>query len=137
MNIHEQIKQSVLNSFIYGETSGLESDYSARLLTNHPERGQKVYTTINRELEHCDEFSLSVAFITLSGLQLFKPVLRELEQRGIRGRILTTNYLAFTQPEALRQLLQFENIELRMYVCQGEDGFIPKDTFSPTRTKRA
>ena len=129
MNIHEQIKQSVLNSFIYGETSGLESDYSARLLTNHPERGQKVYTTINRELEHCDEFSLSVAFITLSGLQLFKPVLRELEQRGIRGRILTTNYLAFTQPEALRQLLQFENIELRMYVCQGEDGFHTKGYF--------
>jgi superfamily II DNA or RNA helicase len=34
--------------------------------------------------------------------------------RGVRGRVLVSAYQTFTQPEALRALRQFPNIELRM-----------------------
>lgn len=40
--------------------------------------------------------------------------LKTLEENGFRGRILTSTYLNFTQPEALRRLLQFDHLELRI-----------------------
>lgn len=129
MNTYEKLRQSLESSFLSGSEKNQDAAFSARLLTNHPEKNEKVFLTLERELENCTEFSLSVAFITESGLQLFKPVLRKLQEKGIRGRILTTNYLAFTEPKALSQLLQFENIELRMYVCQNNEGFHTKGYF--------
>lgn len=129
MKTEEIIRQSLEQSFLYSNENITDSRYSVRLLTNHPKKNEKVFLTLERELENCTEFALSVAFITLSGLQLFKPVLKRLQQKGVRGRILTTNYLAFTQPEALKTLLQFDNIELRMYVCENNEGFHTKGYF--------
>ena len=41
--------------------------------------------------------------------------LPELEKRNVPGRILTTDYLAFSDPVALDTLAGLSNIELRMY----------------------
>ena len=41
--------------------------------------------------------------------------LKELERRGIPGRILTTDYLTFSDPVALDTLAGLSNVELRMY----------------------
>ena len=41
--------------------------------------------------------------------------LRELERRGIKGRILTTDYLCFSDPYALDRLAALKNVELKMY----------------------
>ena len=129
MKTFELIEQSARRSFVSGEDKQLDSTYSAKLLTNDTKRNEKVFLTLEQELETCTEFSLSVAFITLSGLQLFKPVLKMLHDKGVPGRILTTNYLAFSQPEALRQLMQFDNIDLRMFVCENNEGFHTKGYF--------
>jgi HKD family nuclease len=40
--------------------------------------------------------------------------LKELQNREITGQILVSQYLNFTQPEALKRLLQFKNIDLRI-----------------------
>jgi HKD family nuclease len=40
--------------------------------------------------------------------------LEVLRERGIKGKILVSQYQDFTEPEALKTLLQFENIELRI-----------------------
>ena len=128
MNNRELLRQSVEYSFLQSADT-LDSRYAAKLLTNDAGKNEKVFLTLERELESCSEFALSVAFITQSGLQLFKPVLRQLQKKGIRGRILTTNYLAFTQPEALKTLLEFDNIELRMFVCENNEGFHTKGYF--------
>ena len=37
----------------------------------------------------------------------------ELEAKGIKGKIITTDYLNFTEPEALRKLNSFSNIEVK------------------------
>ena len=41
--------------------------------------------------------------------------LKELERKGVQGRILTTDYLTFSDPAALDTIAKLSNIELRMY----------------------
>ena len=68
-----------------------------------------------------------MAFITVDGLQLFKEVFRELKERNVKGRILTTDYLCFTQPKALEEIRDlFPNIQVRMYKCEALSGFHTK-----------
>jgi superfamily II DNA or RNA helicase len=89
-------------------------EYRPQLLVNDKLTGKKVLTTIERELRLCDEFWFSVAFITTSGVATLINTLIELEKSGVKGKILASQYLNFTQPEALRRLKQFSNIELRI-----------------------
>ena len=67
-----------------------------------------------RQLDDCERFDFYVAFVTTGGIACIKQSLLEAENSGKGGRILVSDYLTFTEPEALRQLLQFENIELRV-----------------------
>ncbi|MBM6875888.1 DUF3427 domain-containing protein, partial [Fusobacterium mortiferum] len=39
---------------------------------------------------------------------------KDLEVRGVKGKVLTGDYLTFTQPKALKKLLEFKNIELKV-----------------------
>ncbi len=89
--------------------------YRPQFITNDYKRGVKVLTHIENELMHCDEFSISVAFINRSGFVELSETLRELEQRGVKGRILTTDYLCFSDPYGLDRLAALKNIELKMY----------------------
>ena len=95
--------------------SSCESDptYSPSFLSNS--RGQKVLTAIEKELEGCDDFFISVAFITKGGVALLSGTLEELAKQGIKGRILTTDYLMFSEPGALDQLASLNNLDLRIF----------------------
>lgn len=97
-----------------------------RFLSNNHLEGQKILSVIDDELSSCDEFSISVAFITKGGITPLLQTLRELERRRVKGRILTTDYLMFSEPEALKKLSQFSNIELKMYRVQNGPGFHTK-----------
>jgi HKD family nuclease len=57
---------------------------------------------------------ISVAFITNSGVTILLNTLSDLEQRGVKGRIVASQYQNFTDPIALKRLLHFQNIELRI-----------------------
>lgn len=72
---------------------------------------------LEKELSKCDRFIISVAFISKSGLASLKQTLLELENRGIPGKILTTDYLTFTEPSALRALCRYKNIEVKLFRC--------------------
>ena len=89
-------------------------DYQPELLINQRQPPRKVLSSILYEFENCNEFFISVAFVTTSGVAVIINTLKNLEERGVRGKILVSQYLNFTQPEALRRLLQFKNIELRI-----------------------
>lgn len=65
---------------------------------------------------HCDEFQISVAFITEGGITPLLQTLKELETKGVKGQILTTDYLCFSEPKALRKLNDLSNVEVKMYV---------------------
>ena len=84
------------------------------LIINHPKRGEKVLTSLLSELETSIGFYFSVAFITTSGVACIIEQLKRLEEAGVKGKILTSQYLNFTQPDALARLLQFANLEVRI-----------------------
>ena len=85
--------------------------YQHKLISN---REEKIVSLIRRELENCDEFIISVAFVTLGGVTMILEQLKDLEVRGVKGKVLTGDYLTFTQPKALKKLLEFKNIELKV-----------------------
>lgn len=87
--------------------------YSPQLLTNRG--GQKVLTAIEKELKGCDDLFISVAFITMGGIAPLLGTLKDLEKRGIKGRILTTDYLTFSDPRALDKLNSLNNLELKVF----------------------
>ena len=93
-----------------------KKEYCPSLLTNNKKTGRKILTTINKHLLKCDEFWFSVAFVTTSGVSTLINTLEELEKKGVKGKLLVSQYLNFTQPEALRKLLKFKNIELKIAV---------------------
>lgn len=86
-----------------------------KLIINDYNRGSKVLGNIVAELTKCDEFMISVAFITSSGLVPLLETLKQLERKGVKGKILTTDYLNFSEPKALKKLLEFSNIEVKLY----------------------
>lgn len=101
--------------------------YRPQFISNDYKNGRKVLSTIEDELLHCDSFSISVAFITMGGITPLLQTLRTLEDKGIHGKILTTDYLAFSDPKALDKLATFSNIELKMYlVPDSKNGFHTK-----------
>ena len=85
---------------------------SSELIANG--EGRNVLSAIEDGLRNCDEFLISVAFITPEGLLTLKPILKELEERGVRGRVLTTDYLGFNSPQVLEDLGNLNNIELKL-----------------------
>lgn len=102
------------------------AEYRPQFVYNDYHKGRKVLSALERELTHCDSFCISVAFITMGGITPLLGILRELEERKIPGRILTTNYLNFSDPKALKKLQSFANIELRMYWADAGAGFHTK-----------
>lgn len=86
-----------------------------KLIINDYSKGSKVLNEIIYELNKCEEFFISVAFITNSGILPLLETLKTLNKKGIKGKILTTDYLNFSEPKALKKLLEFSNIEVRVY----------------------
>lgn len=116
-----KIRDGVETAFVdYSYNSNLA--YRPEFLSNDYRQGRKVLSSLEEELASCDEFCISVAFIKKSGIAPLLMTLRELENRGIPGKILTTDYLLFSEPKALKQLASLDNIELRMYRTNSENG---------------
>ncbi len=114
----DHLQGSLTTGFIDQDFDSVRT-YRPELLLNDKNLGKKVLTTIEQELRTCDEFMFSVAFITTSGIASLKQTLKELEYRKVPGKILASQYLNFTEPEALRWLLNFKNIELKI-VTEGD-----------------
>lgn len=104
-----------------------ELSYRPQFISNDYKEGRKVISSIEQELKYCDEFFISVAFITEGGIAPLLQTLKELEKKGVPGRILTTDYLNFSEPKALKKLSELSNIEIRMYCVGGDNpGFHTK-----------
>ncbi|MEZ4692617.1 MAG: DEAD/DEAH box helicase [Aliarcobacter sp.] len=85
------------------------------------------YNHLLKLLLESKSFIFNVAFINFSGVQLLLEVFSKLENKNIKGKILTSTYLNFTQIKALEKLKEFSNIELKIYDCNTTNiGFHPK-----------
>ena len=121
MNI-DNIINGARTAFI-DESIDSGSDFRPKLLVNN--RETKVINSIKEELRNCDEFIISSAFITMGGITPLLEDFKYLEDHNIKGKILTTDYLNFTEPKALRKLQSFTNLEIKLY-SQEKEGFHTK-----------
>src|SRR5665213_2057624 len=103
---------SVANGF-FNSAIPSSSKYGPSLISNDRAQGKKVLGSILSCLKECESFSMAVAFVTKSGVISILNQLIDLEARGIRGKVLVSQYQNFSQPEALRTLLPLKNIELK------------------------
>ena len=129
MGMQEKL-QELRNGFetaYIDKTSTSNLAYKPQFISNDHKQGKKVLSSIGDELMTCDQFQISVAFITMGGITPLLQILQELEEKGIKGEILTTNYLSFSEPEALKKLNALSNITLKMYdVDKSGEGFHTK-----------
>lgn len=114
--------QTAIQTAYLDHTINSNLAYRPEFISNNYKLGKKVLVSIEEELQRCEEFFISVAFITKSGITPLLQTLKDLEQRNIPGKILTTNYLMFSEPEALEKLAGLKNIELKMFVTSAETG---------------
>lgn len=103
--------QSLKKGFIDKDISH-KGNYTPKLLVNN--KNEKVLSTIIDELQKCETFYFSVAFITESGLASLKAQLLDLSNKGVKGKILTSNYLGFNSPKMYGELLKLKNVEVRL-----------------------
>nr|WP_076778140.1 DUF3427 domain-containing protein [Lachnoclostridium phocaeense] len=114
--------QTAIQTAYLDHTINSNLAYRPEFISNNYKLGKKVLVSIEEELQRCEEFCISVAFITKSGITPLLQTLKDLQQKNIPGKILTTNYLMFSEPEALEKLAGLKNIELKMFVASSETG---------------
>ncbi|GAA0343261.1 DUF3427 domain-containing protein [Bacillus carboniphilus] len=98
---------------------------SDKKLIVNSEKGNLLNELI-KSIKECQHFYFSVAFINFSGLQLLLETFKEAEKIGIKGKILTSTYLNFTDSKSLKKIKEFENINLKVFVTDKEIGFHTK-----------
>lgn len=119
----KEISQGSYAAFIDG-SADTNLAFKPEFVSNDYKVGKKVISSVEAGLLNCDAFYISVAFITRSGITPLLQTLRELRDRGVPGQILTTDYLNFSDPRALKTLHELSNIDIRMYMTNtgGEEG---------------
>ena len=116
----EQLIQKLENSLHKGfinQNKSVSAQFKPKLLTNQAH--ENVLSTILQELKTCQTFLFSVAFITEGGLATLKTMLKDLNAKGIKGRILTSTFLHFNQPKMFKELLKLPNVDVRLTDVKG------------------
>ena len=85
------------------------------LIINEKAKFRNFFIYLKQELLNCKKFYFIVSFIRYSGIQLLISTLDELEKQGIQGEIITSVYLNITDSKALRKLLSYKNIKVKIY----------------------
>lgn len=110
----QDFEQGLRAGFI-DSTITCPDDARPMFVLNSKEAGSSLLSVIKRQLENCTAFDFCVAFVASSGLQPLVEVLSDLARRGVKGRFLTSTYLNFNSPEVFRKLIDYPNIETRVY----------------------
>ena len=82
----DELSKSIKTGFLDLSILSKE-EYQPTLLLNNEEAGQKVLPHILGELNNCDEFMFSVAFLTKGGTAVLMNSFKELEEQNIKGRM--------------------------------------------------
>ncbi len=119
MNTDEEISKGINFGFINNSTQALDR-YQPSLVTNH---NGTVLDTLEEELRSTKSFTIAVAFVTLGGLLDLKSTLADIASHGVKGRLITSTYLSFNNPDVFDDLLHIPNLDVRVL---NQDGFHTK-----------
>lgn len=120
--LKEQLANAALAGLVDNQKYISQDEYLPKLLFNTPT--DHVKTHLDEELLSCSSFTFAVAFITESVLTMLKPKLADLYEKGITGRIITSNYLGFNNPKVFKELLKIPNLKVR--ILEQSDSFHAK-----------
>lgn len=104
------LAQSTAFGFLDQTTFYSDQVFNPSLIFNNEEH--TMLAAIRDELRRCNHFTFSVAFISSSALAMLKQEL--LNYQGT-GRIITSNYLDFNEPEVFEELLQLDRVEVLVH----------------------
>lgn len=112
-NLVQEITQAAKSAFI---DSQIEHSLHLHpsIIDNSIQKQNDVLSYIKKELRKAKEFLISVSFIRMSGLEMLIQTFKDIEASSPIGRIITTDYLNYTEPKALRKLLTYHFIEVRL-----------------------
>ena len=113
----EILERSLKKAFIDKTVPG--SAYDPEVIINQPNNKTFLLNTLQNELDNCQDFFFSIAFITKDGLASIKAQLADLHTKGYRGRLLTSTYLSFNQPKVFEDLLNIPNLEVKISTKPG------------------
>lgn len=117
-------KNELLVENIYDlNIKNIEDKQDIELIVNLDEKN--LLNELRESFENCIGFYFSVAFVNFSGLQLLLEDLKQTEKNKIKGQIITSTYLNFTQPSALKKIKEFLNIDLKIFIAD-KKGFHTK-----------
>lgn len=111
---------SISNSINYPLASNLINNNHSlntlepRLIVNNEFKKEFLQNVLQHELSSAQSFFFSIAFVTPGGLNTIKTQLSDLNRRGVKGKLITSNYLAFNHPNTFRDLLKIPNLEVRI-----------------------
>jgi superfamily II DNA or RNA helicase/HKD family nuclease len=88
-------------------------NFQPHLVLNDRATGQKTLEFILENIESCNSFIFSVAFVTRSGVACLHQTLKDFSERGGFGQILISRYLSFSDPHAIKLLQKYKNIEVK------------------------
>ena len=77
-------------------------------------KGMKMYTELQKEIASANEIRLMVSFIKKKGLALILPQLKEYTNKGGQLKVITTTYMQATDYEAVLQLAELKNTEIKI-----------------------
>ncbi len=113
-------RDNLLNAYERGfldQSSNKIAHHPPKLIINSNE--ENILSPILDEMEICDSFVISVAFITEGGLATLKSTLHELAERNVKGRIVTSTYLNFNKPKVFKELMKLDNVEVKVTSQEG------------------
>lgn len=109
LNVNGKLALDTQFGFIDGSLA-TDKIFNPLLISNHEEN--TMLKSLLHELSRSHSFTWSVAFITTGAIAMLKQALLEY---GGHGTIITSNYLDFNEPDMFRELLDLENIEVRIH----------------------
>ena len=80
-NSKSQELMSGLTTAFLDQNNNSNLAYRPEFVYNDYKQGKKVLVSLEQELKRCDEFFISVAFITDSGFESLAMILKELETK--------------------------------------------------------
>lgn len=118
------MKEEVILKDIYNlDIKSIESENDIELIVNLDEKN--LLNELKKSLEDCVGFYFSVAFVNFSGLQLLLESFKYAQEKNVKGKIITSTYLNFTQASALKKIKEFSNIDLKIFIAD-KKGFHTK-----------
>lgn len=80
----------------------------------------RMLDVVREALRSADRLAIAVSFFRYSGLGLVVDELEAFAGRGGQLRLLVSTYMCVTQPEALRAILGFRNVDTRLHLARRE-----------------